>query len=102
MNKEFKLPEKWYIVWENRENFEIISSYFKLSVWSYSDDYTHGSGGVNYKNQYFNSDSLYRLDLIKDCTKITIYEFRKYLLNEETEPENYFYLTPILQKYNIK
>lgn len=102
MNKEFKFPEKWYIVWENRENYEIISNYFDSKLWVYVDDETHSTGGVNYKDDYFNGG--FGSSCIKGCTKITIEQFKKYVLKleEGVINEDFSYLIELLQKLGIK
>lgn len=98
MNTLTELPEKWFIIWENEKNFQVIKDYFK-SDWVYQNDDLHSNSGQTCNNTYIHSDIKHQAKLIKmGYVKITFEEFKKFVLNE---PEDYTYLINLLNKWKI-
>ena len=85
------LPEKWYIVWKNREIFQATEEYFKDSI-NKSYNYVENAK-VDYQNNYY-----YAYEKVRHCTEISFEQFKKWVMKEEKPKE----LTSLPEKWCIK
>jgi len=82
MSDNYVFPEKWYIQWGNKEQFEVIQGYLEElhpRGWGYTDESIHSKAYVNYENEYLSgiTDHKYVPD---DHVLITFSQFEKYVL----------------------
>lgn len=99
------LPEKWYVLYSNREEFETLKTHFKKN-WTYKLQenpprfgYTN-KGGLN--NWVGESNTIKKLKQ-NDFIEISFQEFEQYELNKmPTVNEDMSYLEKLLKRWNIK
>lgn len=79
-----KLPEKWCIRWGNKTNFEIIQKYLNTinpRNLNYTHESIHSGAVVTFENNYIGNVKI----IPNEYTEITFEEFKKFVLNKETE-----------------
>ena len=97
-----ELPKRWYIIWRNKENFEIIQDYFK-SNWIYESDNLHSNAGQTFDNKYISKNNT-KLIFLKEYTEISFDQFKKWVIKEKplkTDTE-YTFIIKFLKKLNIQ
>lgn len=104
MKRNYKFPKKWCVV-RNESNYDI------LNKWANNQEYSNGHSSQNgfiHSNNFgqngWSGDGHYYADdrQHEDYTLISFEDFKKYILDEFTEPEestpeNYDYLIPLLK-----
>lgn len=98
-----ELPKRWYIIWGNKENFEIIQIYLK-SNWVYLNDALHSNAGQTSDNKYVVGNPKSRVKTLENYTEISFDQFKKWIMKEKplkTDTECAF-IIKLLEKYNIK
>lgn len=103
-----EIPEKWYVLYSSREEFDIIKKYFNKN-WNYYNTINE-NGYCNDQNVCSNNWVDLKKgdeeDLINNnFIQISFEDFVKYIINKEPldkTKENYNYLKPFLKKLNIK
>jgi hypothetical protein len=80
--KELTLPEKWYVLYSNKEEFDIINKHFNKE-WEYYDGKPRGYHNGDSSNNWI--DGYYKIERLKSegFTEITFEQFKKYVMKEE-------------------
>lgn len=98
------LPEKWYVLYSNREEFETLKTHFKKN-WTYKfQENPPRFGYVNISdlnNWVGESDTIKNLKQ-NDFIEITFQEFEQYILNKSVVNEDMSYLEKLLKRWNIR
>lgn len=81
-------PEKWCIKWGNKNQFDIIRSYFKDNnlefTWNHSRPELHNEAYSTNDNRYIGADEKRLNQFLKDGYQlITFEEFEKYIINKK-------------------
>jgi len=100
-----KIPEKWYVLYNSKKEFDSIVNHFKLVWYYYPVKNLCGYYNADYNNHWIRLDnSLDEKKLDEDgAVKITFKEFINYIVNEKPLiKESYTYLIKFFNKLNIK
>lgn len=96
-----EIPENWFVLYSNEEEFNIINNHFKYS-WSYIDIPNHHGYSTNKVTNWVGG-SRTKKDLEElNYTQLSFYEFEKYIIKKETFYQDYKYLEKLLKKLKIK
>lgn len=94
------IPKKWYVLYSNREEFDIISNHFN-TYWSYSSDKNCGYS-THPKCRWVGGMITKETLDEQDFKEISFEDFEKYIVNKEPFKQNSSYLKLLLKKLKIK
>lgn len=105
------IPEKWYVLYKDKDEFNIITQHFKL-CWEYYhapdncgyvniNEHCHQ---VNLKDLDNTGGSGWNLEKLKlnKAIQISFEDFEKYIVNKEPFKQDLSYLKLLLKKLKIK
>jgi len=106
------LPEKWFVLYSNKEEFDIINTHYKKD-WNYfpqTSPPTYGYCNINGNNNWIanhedtEDDEVWNIAYYKTkgAVEISFKNFRKWVLNEQIQEESYDYLIEIFKKLKIE
>ena len=103
-----KIPENWYVLYSNEEEFNVIKKNLKKD-WSYYEGEGYGYTNINKDNNWVdfssNCNNKEFLDN-KGASQLSFEDFKKYIIRKKpfTKPkkENLNYLITLFKKLNIK
>lgn len=103
-----EIPEKWYVLYSSREEFNIINDHFKKK-WQYHETIDrNGYTNISHCNNWVGFDGFGSdINQLKSesAIEISFEDFEKYIIRKEPFViinDDYNYLKPFLKKLNIK
>lgn len=102
---EFILPEKWYVLYSNREEFDIINKYYNKNWGFSSSSNENGYSNININNNWIdnNINNPINISNLKklNAVQLSFEKFTEYVIGKKYI-QDHKYLIEFLNKLNIK